>query len=134
MPGCIPPRGTFAPGPTRRQGQRSDIVGVIVIALEAVRPEINHVVARDAKLGNQLFLQTKASVVSGNSHSHDLPFTLSGLRECAVLEGNHRKHSVPGLHGTGHGCTFQMSFAYSAMVRSLENRPEAAMFRIALRV
>ena len=36
-------------------------------------------------------------------------------------------------HGTGHGFTFQMSAAYSAMVRSLENFPEPATFRIALR-
>lgn len=35
--------------------------------------------------------------------------------------------------GTGHGCTFQMSAAYSAMVRSLENLPEPATFKMALR-
>ena len=34
--------------------------------------------------------------------------------------------------GTGHGCTFHISPAYSAMVRSLENFPELAMFQIAL--
>jgi hypothetical protein len=40
-----------------------------------------------------------------------------------------------GLHyGTGHGLTSQISAAYSAMVRSLENLPEPATFRIALRV
>ncbi len=33
-----------------------------------------------------------------------------------------------------HGVTFQISLAYSAMVRSLENLPDAAMFRITLRV
>ena len=36
------------------------------------------------------------------------------------------------VHDTGHGCTFQISAAYSAMVRSLENFPEAATFKIAL--
>jgi len=36
-------------------------------------------------------------------------------------------------YSTGHGFAFQMSDAYSAMVRSLENFPEWAMFRIALR-
>lgn len=53
--------------------------------------------------------------------------------------------NVPGLHaltrnssdaldyGTGLGFVFQMSAAYSAMVRSLEKRPEAPMFRSALR-
>jgi hypothetical protein len=34
---------------------------------------------------------------------------------------------------TGHGFAFQISEAYSAMVRSLENFPEQATFTIALR-
>src|SRR6266851_7702783 len=36
-------------------------------------------------------------------------------------------------HDTGHALTCQMSAAYSAMVRSLENLPELATFRMALR-
>lgn len=36
-------------------------------------------------------------------------------------------------YDTGHGSTFQMSVAYSLIVRSLENLPELAIFRIALR-
>src|SRR5215472_880632 len=36
-------------------------------------------------------------------------------------------------HDTGHGFTCQMSAAYSAIVRSLENLPEPATLRIALR-
>jgi hypothetical protein len=36
------------------------------------------------------------------------------------------------VHDTGHGFAFQISDAYSAMVRSLENFPEAATFKIAL--
>src|ERR1700740_1036570 len=36
-------------------------------------------------------------------------------------------------HHTGHGLTCQISAAYSAIVRSLENFPELATFRIALR-
>jgi len=36
-------------------------------------------------------------------------------------------------HATGHGLACQMSAAYSAMVRSLENLPALATFRIALR-
>ncbi len=39
----------------------------------------------------------------------------------------------PSCYGTGHGCTFQISAAYSAIVRSLENFPELATLRIALR-
>ena len=37
------------------------------------------------------------------------------------------------FYGTGHGFAFQMSAAYSAIVRSLENFPEPATFRMALR-
>src|SRR5262249_4490605 len=36
-------------------------------------------------------------------------------------------------HDTGHGFTCQMSEAYSAIVRSLENLPEPATLRMALR-
>ena len=36
-------------------------------------------------------------------------------------------------HATGHGLACQISLAYSAIVRSLENFPDAATFRIALR-
>jgi hypothetical protein len=43
-----------------------------------------------------------------------------------------RLRVVKPRHGTGHGRTFQMSAAYSAMVRSLENLPEYATFRIVL--
>src|SRR4029079_10947271 len=35
-------------------------------------------------------------------------------------------------YGTGHGFTFQISAAYSDMVRSLENFPELATLRMAL--
>ena len=34
---------------------------------------------------------------------------------------------------TGHGLTLQILFAYSAIVRSLENLPEPATFKMALR-
>src|SRR5262245_52000334 len=46
----------------------------------------------------------------------------------ARQRGNHHVH-----HDTGHGFTCQISDAYSAIVRSLENLPEPATFRIALR-
>ncbi len=37
-------------------------------------------------------------------------------------------------YSTGHGGAFQIPLAYSWIVRSLENLPEAAMLRITLRV
>ena len=36
-------------------------------------------------------------------------------------------------YGTGHGLAFQISAAYWAIVRSLENFPDPAIFKIALR-
>ena len=47
--------------------------------------------------------------------------------------GGARLKLVELSYGTGHGFAFQISAAYSAMVRSLENFPELATFKIALR-
>ena len=41
--------------------------------------------------------------------------------------------SGPVTYSIGHGLTFQISLAYSEIVRSLENFPEPATFKIALR-
>ena len=35
------------------------------------------------------------------------------------------------FYGTGHGVTFQIAAAYSAIVRSVENFPELATFKMA---
>jgi len=48
-------------------------------------------------------------------------------------QNSERREDRP-RHGTGHGSTRQMSAAYSAMVRSLENLPEHATLMIAFRV
>jgi hypothetical protein len=37
------------------------------------------------------------------------------------------------LYGTGHGFTFQISVAYSVIVRSVENFPELATFKMVFR-
>ena len=41
-------------------------------------------------------------------------------------------HSRAGGYTTGHDFAVQISVAYSAMVRSLENFPEAATFKMAI--
>ena len=41
-------------------------------------------------------------------------------------------HGAASYGSTGTGCTFQISLLYSAMLRSLENFPEPATFRMAL--
>ena len=53
--------------------------------------------------------------------------------EPALIADPLRRKQCAVHYGMGHGSTFQMSRAYSAMVRSLENFPELATFRIALR-
>src|SRR4029077_8726099 len=45
-----------------------------------------------------------------------------------------RQNFVSPFYETGHGIAFQISDAYSRIVRSLENLPEPATFRMALRV
>ena len=54
------------------------------------------------------------------------------LRGRLACEGRDRHRAARSLR-TGHGFAFQISLAYSAIVRSLENLPEPATFRIALR-
>jgi len=58
--------------------------------------------------------------------------------EAIVADETTQGRGVAGFpqccYSVEHGLAFQISLAYSAMVRSLENLPEAAMFRVALRV
>src|SRR4029450_10295963 len=68
----------------------------------------------------------------GQVHQHRLRSRLAGQRRerrrlLRVVDHRSLRHTV------GHGFTWQMSAAYSAMVRSLENFPELATFRMALR-
>src|SRR5271157_3191295 len=55
-----------------------------------------------------------------------LPHRTSPFSLLRLVRGNY------AFSGIGHGFTFQISAAYSAMVRSLENFPEPATFRMAL--
>ena len=49
-----------------------------------------------------------------------------------LTETHRRGGNLEGLfYRTGHGSSFQMSAAYSAIVRSLENFPALATFRMA---
>ena len=49
------------------------------------------------------------------------------------LAGERRERHSVSVYPTGQGFACQISAAYCAMVRSLENFPEPAIFRIALR-
>src|SRR5690606_19379201 len=56
----------------------------------------------------------------------------SRVRGRAAWQRRTGSSGTHGAHGTGHGAASQISLAYSAMVRSLENFPDAATFRMAV--
>src|SRR5690349_18384559 len=70
-------------------------------------------------------------------HRHGALFIL--LRNSVANNNSPRAHACIAstlfavFYVTGHGAASQISDAYWAIVRSLENLPEAATFRIALR-
>jgi len=58
--------------PYHRSGEWNDEVGIVVVGAQRVSAEINDLVPRRAELSNQLLLQTKSAVISGNSYAHKL--------------------------------------------------------------
>lgn len=64
--------------------------------------------------------------LSGKTVQAGRYFLLPGARDGMALA-----RPADSAYGTGQGRAFQISAAYSAIVRSLENRPEPATFRIA---
>ena len=50
-------------------------------------PEIDDLMSRCAELFDQLFLQTKSTVIGSNSNAHMLPFI--SVRPCRRLIGQH---------------------------------------------
>jgi hypothetical protein len=59
-----------------------------------------------------------------------------GIQSRRVTAAGVDGDSFEGIHGcsANNGSACQISLAYSAMVRSLENLPDVARFRITLRV
>ena len=49
-------------------GKGDDEIGIVVARVQAMSTEIDHLMACGAELGHQLFLQTKPTVISGDSH------------------------------------------------------------------
>src|SRR5215469_11059843 len=58
---------------SHRPSQRNDKVGVVVARRQRGRAILNYLVPRRAKIVNQLFLQVKPAVISGDSYSHAIP-------------------------------------------------------------
>ena len=67
-------------------------------------------------------------MTAGDVKSMD--YRRSYLRLCGIVL---RFADAAAVHPTGHGFTFQIPAAYSAIVRSLENFPEPATFKIVVR-
>jgi hypothetical protein len=48
----------------------NDIIGIVIALIQSVSAEIDDVMSRFAELLNQLFLQIKSTVISGDPNSH----------------------------------------------------------------
>src|SRR5208337_3324566 len=72
------------------------------------------------------------SVEQQQLHGRRIPREYAEVDAHLIDGGAQRRGSANRSYGMGHAFTFQMSAAYSAIVRSLENFPELATFRIAL--
>jgi hypothetical protein len=55
-----------------RSGERHDEVGIVVVEAQRVSAEINDLMARRPELSDQLLLQPKSAVISGNAHTHKM--------------------------------------------------------------
>jgi hypothetical protein len=55
-------------------GERENKVGIIVRRVQAVSSEINHLMARIAKLGDKLYFQAESTVIGGDSNPHVFSF------------------------------------------------------------
>src|SRR5712692_4129781 len=50
--------------------ERDDKVGIIITGAQTVRPEIDHLMPRFAKISSLLFFQTESTAISANSYAH----------------------------------------------------------------
>src|SRR6185503_11155946 len=58
-------------GPCRHStSERDDEVGIIVPWVQAIRPEIDNLMSGPTEMSNQFFLQSKPTMIRGNSHAH----------------------------------------------------------------
>ena len=107
-------RRVATPGGPQRQGLPPPLAGIVepVHPLKGGRPQVSNAVRRRQR--GHMHQHTGGTAAGPEWRKRDLMFE----------EG--------AVHDTGQGCTFQISVAYWAMVRSLENFPEPATFKIAL--
>jgi hypothetical protein len=70
----LPQRRRIQPSRDDRLRERHDKIGVIIGRIHGIRPEIDDFVPGFAKFAQQLFLQTKPPMISGNSYTHTFSF------------------------------------------------------------
>src|SRR5262249_24204078 len=57
--------------------ERHDVFGIVIVLAQAMRAEIDDLMARDAQLPEQFLLQMKSTVIRGNANAHSVsPLTL----------------------------------------------------------
>ena len=54
-----------------RLTERDSVVGIVIVGIQAVRAEIHDFVSRRPDTGDQFFLQSKPTVIGGNSYAHE---------------------------------------------------------------
>src|SRR5262245_66651130 len=54
--------------------QRDHIVGIVIAFAQSMGTKIDNLMSCVAKMGNQLLLQAKSTMIRGNSNSHSLSF------------------------------------------------------------
>jgi hypothetical protein len=55
-----------------RLTERDNVVGIVVVGIQAVRAEIHDFVSRRPDAGDQFFLQSKPTMIGGNSYAHEI--------------------------------------------------------------
>src|SRR5262245_28270278 len=73
--------------------ERDNEVGIVVVRVEAMRPEIDELMPRSAETSNQFFLQTKPTMIRSYSHTHVI--LLACTQQPAVLPPRGLRVSEP---------------------------------------
>ena len=131
------------------RGDGLRVVGIVHRIL-AVSTHVDHLEMLGGQERLHRLLQLEAGMIRADGHAHRdhlLALAICALAASMMFSGTTGLPASGEIvtspvvdsaidrasYGTGHGLASQISAAYSAMVRSLENLPEAATFRIALR-
>ena len=91
-------------------GQGDNIVGIIIVMIKLMSAEIHDLVSGSLKLGDQLFLEFKPSMISCKSNAHDW----SLFRVATKARGKHARQ-IGLRRGAATGSTPRMYFGVNQM-------------------